>query len=57
MSPNAKKVRVDKQMPTFQGPVDVALKALSHDQLVDVIHNIINRHPSLEEVNLSAYFV
>uniref|UniRef100_A0A023F2H5 Putative tethering factor for nuclear proteasome sts1 n=1 Tax=Triatoma infestans TaxID=30076 RepID=A0A023F2H5_TRIIF len=49
MSPNAKKVRVEKQMPTFQGPVGVALKALSHDQLVDVIHNIINRHPSLEE--------
>ncbi|KAK9511788.1 hypothetical protein O3M35_000384 [Rhynocoris fuscipes] len=49
MSPNAKKVRIERQMPLFQGPVEVALKALSHDQLIEVVQNIIIRHPSLEE--------
>uniref|UniRef100_A0A0A9WHQ2 Tethering factor for nuclear proteasome STS1 n=1 Tax=Lygus hesperus TaxID=30085 RepID=A0A0A9WHQ2_LYGHE len=48
-SPNPKKVRIELPMPAFQGPIESALKALSPDQLISVIQNVIIRHPNLEE--------
>ncbi|KAL1138711.1 hypothetical protein AAG570_008773 [Ranatra chinensis] len=49
MSPTAKKVRVDKPMSLFGGTLDIALKALSNDQLVSVIQTMVIKHPYLEE--------
>ncbi|XP_046383806.1 uncharacterized protein LOC124154248 [Ischnura elegans] len=47
-SPTPKKNRQDKTFSNFTGPLQAALKGLSQDQLIEVIHSIAEKHPSLE---------
>ncbi|XP_067011663.1 uncharacterized protein [Anabrus simplex] len=49
MSPNSKKVSSDKYPPNCTGTIDMALQALSPEQLIGVMKNIIDSHPELEE--------
>ncbi|XP_014259525.1 tethering factor for nuclear proteasome sts1 isoform X2 [Cimex lectularius] len=46
-SPSVKKMKIE--LPPVQGPVEITLKALSQEQLINVISGIISRHPDLEE--------
>ncbi|RZF40665.1 hypothetical protein LSTR_LSTR012766 [Laodelphax striatellus] len=48
-SPNAKKSRLERPPLVFDGPLDVALKGLSSDQLIKVIQQIVKTHPELEK--------
>ncbi|CAG4997122.1 unnamed protein product [Parnassius apollo] len=48
-SPPVKKLRLDKQVEEFKGPLDVALKGLSPTQLVNMIKKITHKHPEIEQ--------
>ncbi|XP_022194771.2 tethering factor for nuclear proteasome STS1 [Nilaparvata lugens] len=48
-SPNPKKSRLERPPLVFDGPLDVALKGLSSDQLIKVIQTIVKTHPELEK--------
>ncbi|XP_054264374.1 uncharacterized protein LOC128987517 [Macrosteles quadrilineatus] len=45
-SPNPKKLKI---APVDSSPVDLALKALTSEQLISIIQNVISNHPDLEE--------
>ncbi|CAB0010622.1 unnamed protein product [Nesidiocoris tenuis] len=47
--PSAKRLRIESPAPAFDGPIHLAMKALSPEQLISVVRNIVSRHPSLEE--------
>ncbi|KAK3914132.1 ERI1 exoribonuclease 2 [Frankliniella fusca] len=48
-SPNAKKTRVERTgLRSYSGPLKDALKGLSQEQLIDVIKNLVDKHPALE---------
>lgn len=49
MSPNSKKCRTEKpSLPSFT-PLQAALKGLSQDQLIDIIQQLVDKHPDLGE--------
>lgn len=48
-SPAPKKLKIENNViSNNNGPLDVVLKGLSHDQLVDIIKNVVQKHPDLE---------
>jgi len=52
MSPNSKKCRAEKaSLPSFT-PLQAALKGLSQDQLIDIIQQLVDKHPQLGEVSM-----
>jgi hypothetical protein len=54
MSPNSKKCRTEKpSLPSFT-PLQAALKGLSQDQLIDIIQQLVDKHPDLGEVSIFA---
>lgn len=52
MSPSAKKTRSEKPASNYSGPLQLALKGLSIDQLVDILQELVTNHPNLEEVDI-----
>ncbi|XP_063238271.1 uncharacterized protein LOC134539864 isoform X2 [Bacillus rossius redtenbacheri] len=48
LSPNTKRSRVDRPA-VHAGPLQAALKGLSHQQLVDLVLLVADHHPSLEQ--------
>nr|CAD7257508.1 unnamed protein product [Timema shepardi] len=49
MSPNSKRGRIEKPVSIYSGPLHVALKGLSQQQLMDVILHLVDKRPELEE--------
>lgn len=48
-SPAPKKLKIDNVISDNNGPLDVVLKGLSHEQLVEIIKNAVQKHPELEK--------
>ncbi|XP_021935995.1 uncharacterized protein LOC110837781 [Zootermopsis nevadensis] len=49
MSPNSKKCRTEKPSSHSSNPLQAALKGLSQDQLIDIIQQLVDKHPGFGE--------
>lgn len=52
MSPNSKKCRTEKPSSHSSNPLQAALKGLSQDQLIDIIQQLVDKHPGFGEVSV-----
>jgi len=49
-SPSPKRSRVERVAKNYSGTLGSALKGLSQEQLIEVIQNMVKKHPNLENV-------
>lgn len=48
-SPGSKRLRSDRPIVPFCGPLNIALRAFPKEQLIEIIQGIVSRNPSIEE--------